>query len=217
MAKKVKKSAKRDEAGQVRQAMKDAEHFKLYMLPVSALTPADYNPRTISDENYQALKTSLEKDPDFMKARPIIVNTEGGRLGVVIAGNQRLRAAKELGWKKEPVVLVDVPEEKEKVWNIKDNVNQGEFVPEQLSELLGGLRDEGIDLSGIGFNPEETVDLLDLDTTDVSPEEDPENTGTTPAGGGKPYRECPSCGFVGHKREFVKLSEEETGGEEKEE
>jgi ParB-like chromosome segregation protein Spo0J len=69
------------------------------------------------------LLRSIQEDPELMQARPLIVNQQLE----VIAGNQRLRAVKRLGWSHVHVIMVDWPEEKQKRVMIKDNLNAGEW------------------------------------------------------------------------------------------
>ncbi len=181
--------------------LKKAPLFQLIMVPVDILIPAEYNPRIITDEGYRNLKTSLEKDPEFMKARPLIVNTFSGREGIVIAGNQRLKAAKDLGWEKIPCVLVKVALDKEKAWNLKDNKSQGENEPAGLSEILSELHEEGFDLTSLGFNAQELVDIMDIEANEIVPQDDPEYHGTTPSKKPKVKLaegveiECPACHY----------------------
>ena len=85
---------------------------------VSDLRPYDRNPRKISRSQLDSLKRSLEGDRDFLEARPLIVNTYPGCENVVIAGNQRLLAAQELGWDEVPVILVRVPPVIAAQWNL---------------------------------------------------------------------------------------------------
>ena len=69
------------------------------------------------------LVRSIKQDPELMEARPLIVNTNWE----VIAGNQRLRACVQLGWKEVPCVVVDWDEEKQKRVMVKDNISAGEW------------------------------------------------------------------------------------------
>jgi len=56
------------------------------------------NPRTITDEAMEKLQESIERDPQFMALRPLVVDEDN----VVIGGNQRLKAIKKLGYKEIP-------------------------------------------------------------------------------------------------------------------
>ena len=60
------------------------------------------NPRTIDPEEYETLKRSLTEDPEFLGIREIVAYPIGGGTLVVLDGNQRFRACKELGFEKCP-------------------------------------------------------------------------------------------------------------------
>lgn len=84
------------------------------------------NPRWIKDERYTALKKSIEDAPEFLEARMLLVYPHDGKY-VVIAGNMRLKACKELGFKELPcyVFKEDTPVAKLREYAIKDNVEFG--------------------------------------------------------------------------------------------
>ena len=65
------------------------------------------NPRFISEEKYKKLVNSIKEFPDMLNKRPQIVSTdEDGNL-VVLGGNMRLKALKELKYKEIPVIIAD--------------------------------------------------------------------------------------------------------------
>ena len=113
---------------------------------VSILNPSDGNPRTIKDKSFKDLVKSIENDPDFLKARPLIVSTRDG-LNVVVAGNMRLRAVKSLGWPTVPAILADLTERQENEWMLKDNLHKGEFDWDALANSFDPdfLKDVGFD------------------------------------------------------------------------
>jgi DNA modification methylase len=80
----------------------------------------------------------------------------------VIGGNMRLRAAKELGWEELPVRVVSVPPEVEAQWNLKDNNQWGDYVDEEVAEILQGLDASGVDIGVLGFTSDEVERLLAL-------------------------------------------------------
>lgn len=57
------------------------------------------NPRKINAQAMKRLKASIQRDPAFMILRPIVVDGEG----IILGGNQRWLACKELG-------MVDLPD-----------------------------------------------------------------------------------------------------------
>lgn len=133
--------------------------FEVKELNIADLKTAEYNPRKISKEQLEKLVASLKEDPDFLWHKPIIVNSYKGRENVVIAGNQRFLAAKSLGWKTIPGTIANVPPSKEKRWNIKDNINMGEWDSEKFAEVYTELIKD-IDISNIGMKESEINKLL---------------------------------------------------------
>jgi hypothetical protein len=62
------------------------------------------NPRQINKEDYARLLKSLTEDPDYLNHEMPHVIKHGNKY-VVLNGNQRLRALKELGYKETPVTI----------------------------------------------------------------------------------------------------------------
>lgn len=129
---------------------------------VENLNELERNPRQISKENFDILKKSIENNPDYFEARPVILSNRTGEL-VVIAGNQRLKAAKALGLTEVPTVLLEgLTEEREREIIIRDNVENGEWDFDVLAdewdidELKGwGVETEAFsdfDLDGVKDN-----------------------------------------------------------------
>ena len=102
------------------------------------------NPRILKDDKFRKLVTSIEKFPEMADVRPIVVNMDM----VVIGGNMRLRAMKEVGWKEAPVQMVDWTEEQQKEFIIKDNLGYGEWDWDNLANNWDEqeLTDWGLDI-----------------------------------------------------------------------
>lgn len=85
------------------------------------------NPRFIKDERFEALKKSIEDDPEMLELREIIAYDNNGEL-VIVGGNMRYRAMKELGFKEAPVKVLpkETAPEKIRAFIIKDNVAFGQ-------------------------------------------------------------------------------------------
>jgi len=85
------------------------------------------NPRFIRDDRFNALVKSIKDAPEMLKLRELIV-VEHGKKFVVIGGNMRLRACKELGMETVPckVLPADTPVAKLREYAIKDNNGFGE-------------------------------------------------------------------------------------------
>lgn len=85
------------------------------------------NPRFIKDERFEALKKSIQDDPEMLELREIIAYDNDGEL-VIVGGNMRYRAMKELGFKDAPVKVLpkETASEKIRAFIIKDNVAFGQ-------------------------------------------------------------------------------------------
>ena len=118
------------------------------------------NPRLIKDQKYAKLKASLEADPEMMELREVIAYDNDGEL-VVICGNMRLRALKELGVKEVPVKVLpkETPPEKLKAYTIKDNVPFGEH---DWSDLANEWDSEQLSDWGVDF-PVQDFEQTDSD------------------------------------------------------
>ena len=82
--------------------MPESTALEITNLPIRDLRPDPANPRRISDEELESLTRSIR---EFGLIDPIIARREDK---VVIGGHQRLIAARKLGLKQVPVVLVDL-------------------------------------------------------------------------------------------------------------
>lgn len=111
------------------------------VLPLSALEPNDgqvpgipKNPRICSREDARKLKQSIQDDAEMMTLREILVLEHAGKY-VIIAGNMRYKALKELGYKDAicKVIPAGTTPEKIKAYLIKDNNSYGEWNVEDLA------------------------------------------------------------------------------------
>lgn len=112
---------------------------------VSELKLNPNNPRFIRDEKYEKLKNSIHTFPEMMEARPVVVDEQG----IILGGNMRFRAVKELGWKEVEVKeLRGLTEKQKKEFVIKDNASFGEWDWELLANEWDNneLREWGIDV-----------------------------------------------------------------------
>ena len=116
-------------------------------IDINLLNPAEYNPRNLTEEQFNNIKSSLD---EFGFVNPLVVNSNPNRKNILIGGHQRLKVAKELGYKQVPVVYVNLNEQQEKELNIRLNKNTGEWDLDSLSEHF--TKNE---LSDWGFDEEE--------------------------------------------------------------
>ena len=136
---------------------------KAMTVPIKKIKPNPRNPRTISRDKYAKLKTSLQAFPDMLNKRPLIVVSDHDGTYMVLGGNMRLKAAKELGFTELPVILADdwTPEQCAE-FLIKDNVSYGEWDHEQLANEWDEIQLEawGLDLP---VNTEENGPQIEAD------------------------------------------------------
>ena len=116
---------------------------------IDSLVFAEYNPRQLTDEQYQQLKDSITR---FGLVDPIIVNQHKDRKNIIVGGHQRTRVAKKLGIEEVPCVFVNLPYEKERELNVRLNKNTGGWDYDILADMFD--LDELIDW---GFKEEELV------------------------------------------------------------
>lgn len=85
------------------------------------------NPRFIKDERFAALKKSIEDDPEMLSLRELVAYDNNGEF-VVILGNMRYRAMKELGYKDAPVKVLPAETDAKKLraYIQKDNIAFGQ-------------------------------------------------------------------------------------------
>lgn len=108
------------------------------------------NPRFIRDEKYKKLIQSIKDDPEMLELRELIVydtgNPDTGY--VVIGGNMRYRAMKELGYKEVPCKVLHhgFPLDKMRRITLKDNSSFGDT---DFASLVAEWSMEDIELAAI--------------------------------------------------------------------
>jgi len=123
-------------------------------MKVSQLKLNKKNPRKISPDQMEKLKSSIEKFPKMMSLRPIVYDPDTME---VLGGNQRLLAIHALGMKEIPddwVKSADELTEKEKrEFIIRDNIQAGdwdfEILEAEFSDFLDSIEEMGLDLPEI--------------------------------------------------------------------
>jgi len=114
------------------------------------------NPRVIKDSRYKKLLQSIKDDPEMLELRELIV-IPYQRNFVVIAGNQRLKACTELGYKEMicKVLPANTSIDKLKAITIKDNISFGQHDWESLNLDWNDLQ-----LSNWGLDIEKKIDPI---------------------------------------------------------
>jgi len=136
------------------------------------------NPRFIRDENYKKLVKSIKDFPEMRDIREIVVNKDM----VILGGNMRFRAMQEAGINEAQVKIVDLSEEKQKEFIIKDNLESGEMDWDKLANE---------------WEQEKLVEWgVKLPSWDKIEEEKKEQGKKEESG----YITCPSCGLEFEKK-----------------
>jgi len=98
--------------------------MKVHNLEINKIKENPNNPRKIDDNSLKRLKQSIKDFPQMLDIRPLVVDNNN----VVLGGNMRLKALKDLGYTNINVVYVDnLTEEQKKEFIIKDNLSYGEW------------------------------------------------------------------------------------------
>ena len=130
------------------------------------------NPRTLKDDKFIKLKKSLEDDPEMIELREVIAYDNKGEL-IVICGNMRLKALKELGIKEVPTKILptETSIEKLKAYTIKDNVSFGDHDFEMLANEwdVEQLDEWGLDVGGFDLDSDELGTEFTLPDGDKAP------------------------------------------------
>jgi ParB-like chromosome segregation protein Spo0J len=123
---------------------------------ITQVKPNPKNPRIIKDGKFQKLVKSIQEFPDMLNKRPLVVFTDVDNKYVVLGGNMRLKACKEIGLKEIPIIVADEwTEEQKNEFLIKDNVGFGEWDWDSLANEwdVEKLDDWGLDLPIIMDEP----------------------------------------------------------------
>lgn len=135
-------------------------------LPISDLTPAEYNPRKDlkpGDKEYEKLKRSLQ---EFGYVEPVIWNEQTGH---VVGGHQRLKVLADLGHDTVDCVVVELDEAREKALNVALNKISGDWDESKLALLIADLDSSDFDAELTGFDDTEIQALIgSLDEDDVT-------------------------------------------------
>lgn len=145
--------------------------FEIKYRKISELIPAEYNPRTLSEKQFQDLKKSFE---NLGTLEPAVINTFKGREGVIVSGHQRLKVAAALGMMEYPCLEVSFNPKKEKEANIRMNKNTGEWDFNVLANEfeMPDLLEWGFLEEEFGINTEEANEgLTDQDDVPEAPKE----------------------------------------------
>jgi len=145
---------------------------KIELWPLSRLKPYANNARTHSADQVQQIAASIAT---YGFNNPILVDTEDG----IIAGHGRLSAAQSLQLEHVPVIVLDhLTDAQRRAYILADNrlAELAQWDDDLLVDELEALGDDGIDISSLGWSPEE-LDQLQEDLEEMLELDDPEDLG----------------------------------------
>ncbi len=134
--------------------------MRIETVAIERLQPAPYNPRVELKPGmaeFERLKRSLT---EFDLVQPLVWNE---RTGHVVGGHQRLAILQAEGERDVPVVVVDLPMEREKALNVVLNNERagGRWDVAKLQDLMGELVElPDFDETLTGFSEEDLNDLM---------------------------------------------------------
>ena len=136
-------------------------------MKIQDIKPNPNNPRLIKDDKFKKLCQSLKDFPEMLELRPIVVNRDH----IILGGNMRYKAAKEIGLKEIPVTIADLTPDQEREFLIKDNTSGGEWDWEVLANEWDNeeLEAWGLDLVGFDANAEDFGEDFSLADGDKAP------------------------------------------------
>lgn len=125
------------------------------------------NPRFIKTEKFQKLKKSIEDNPEMLGMREVLVYPHAAKF-IIIGGNMRFIACKELGFTEVPCKVIDkdTTAEQLRAITIKDNVGFGEHDWDLLANEWDSIEldDFGLDVKDYRIENNEVIDTdVDLE------------------------------------------------------
>ena len=119
------------------------ENIETEYMPLSYLKVNPKNPRKINEESLIRLMNSIQENPDFFEARPIVASRQDDGYLLILGGHQRYLAAMKLGLDEVPVTVMDnLTEDREDEILLLDNHSSGSYDTEKLKKLQPQLLDK---------------------------------------------------------------------------
>jgi DNA modification methylase len=118
---------------------------KMQKVKINAIKTNPKNPRLIKDDKFKKLVKSIQKFPQMLELRPIVVDENN----IILGGNMRYKACIEAGLKEIFILKAeDLTEEQKDEFIVKDNVGFGEWDWDILANEwdTDKLTDWGLDL-----------------------------------------------------------------------
>jgi ParB-like chromosome segregation protein Spo0J len=110
--------------------------MKNRMIALSSIIVNEINPRSVKDADYNRLKRSLQKDPEILTVRPLVLHSKNNYK--LLAGEQRYNALLDLGYKEVPVNWIsfadELNDEQKRRFVLLDNDHAGIWDLPKLTE-----------------------------------------------------------------------------------
>jgi hypothetical protein len=138
----VRKKAKRAPAQKPAGKAAPSVVGKVEMAALDLVRPNTWNPNRLTPFEKRALKHGLEHDTWLPSHALTIWRTDekGKKKMLVIDGEHRWTAARELGLKEGPMVFLDgLTEAEAKAWTVKLDAKRGKFDEDKMGPLLRSL------------------------------------------------------------------------------
>lgn len=169
---------------------------------IDKINPNDWNPNFENTRMYERVKDDLKKH-GFID--PIIVQKHNERLNkdyVIINGEHRYKAFRDLKQAEAPCVIVDCDDKKAKVLTLRLNIEHGELMPNKIQAILVELSPVG-DMKALneitGIPQNDLKILSEIEVTDFEAPKKKKNEGDEDDSQGvkvdvKRRVKCPKCG-----------------------
>jgi len=107
--------------------------MRIVKVPIEQAVLWEKNPRGIKKADYARLKKQIK---DLGEYKPLIGVEEDGKF-IILGGNMRLRAYRELGLQEVEISVVEAPTEVDRIrYALSDNDRAGFYDEDQLAELI---------------------------------------------------------------------------------
>jgi len=128
-------------------------------LDIDQLSPSPFQPRTHFDE--KAIEELAQSIRETGILQPIIAVPAGGRYNIII-GERRWRAAQRAGLRKIPVLIRNIPKERQMEASIIENVQREDLNPIEIGLAYKSL------IEVLGYTQEEVADKVGKDRASVA-------------------------------------------------
>lgn len=133
------------------------DDLRSMLVPLEELTNDPENINVHNERSIGAIAASLSR---FGQAKPIVA-VPSGDVGIVVAGNGTLIAAKQNGWSHIAVSFFeDITQAR--AYAIADNrtAELSAWDEKELAKSLEALNSEGFDMDSLGFSMDEVMDIV---------------------------------------------------------